>query len=176
LGTWPAACFRRTPGSRHHRGLEGLFNRDYGGNWADKTRPYDGIAGLLDELAARGRPMAILSNKPHAFTVEMVKHFLGAWRFSAVYGARDSHPRKPDPAAALEISAEMQLPPARVLYAGDTGTDMQTARNAGMFAVGCLGLPARAELEESGPGSWFPSRRNCWPTFEPGRFFLVIPY
>ena len=131
--------------------LKELFNRDYSGHWADKTRPYDGIAGLLDGLSARGRPMAILSNKPHAFTVEMVKHFLGAWRFSAVYGARDSHPRKPDPAAALEISEEMQLTPERVLYAGDTGTDMQTARNAGMFAVGVLwGFRPRAELEQNG--------------------------
>jgi phosphoglycolate phosphatase len=131
--------------------LKELFNRDYGGHWADKTRLYDGIGGLLDGLSARGRPMAILSNKPHAFTVEMVKHFLGAWSFAAVYGARDSHPRKPDPAAALQISAEMDLLPARVLYAGDTGTDMQTARNAGMFAVGVLwGFRPRAELEESG--------------------------
>jgi phosphoglycolate phosphatase len=68
-----------------------------------------------------------------------------------VYGARDSHPRKPDPAAALEISEEMQLTPERVLYAGDTGTDMQTARNAGMFAAGVLwGFRPRAELEQNG--------------------------
>jgi len=131
--------------------LKELFNRDYAAHWADKTRPYDGIAALLDGLAARGRPMAVLSNKPHAFTVEMVRHFLGAWRFAAVYGARDSHPRKPDPAAALEISEEMRLPPTRVLYAGDTGTDMQTARSAGMFAVGVLwGFRPRTELEQNG--------------------------
>ena len=131
--------------------LEELFNQDYTGHWADRTRPYEGIAGLLDALSARGRPMAVLSNKPHAFTVEMVRHFLGSWRFAAVFGARDSHPRKPDPAAALEISTEMGLAPAQVLYAGDTRTDMETARNAGMFAVGVLwGFRPRAELEESG--------------------------
>ncbi len=131
--------------------LKELFNRDYDGHWADKTRPYDGIAELLDELAARGRPMAILSNKPHAFTVQMVRHFFGSRPFAAVFGARDSHPRKPDPGAALEIGAAMGLEPARVLYAGDTSTDMQTARNAGMFAVGVLwGFRPRAELEQSG--------------------------
>ena len=131
--------------------LKELFNQDYTGHWADQTQPYEGIAGLLDALSARSRPMAVLSNKPHAFTVEMVRHFLGSWRFAAVFGARDSHPRKPDPAAALEISAEMGLAPAQVLYAGDTRTDMETARNAGMFAVGVLwGFRPRAELEESG--------------------------
>ena len=131
--------------------LQELFNRDYHEHWADRTRPYEGVAGLLDALSARGVPMGILSNKPHAFTVDMVRHFLGAWRFAAVFGARDSHPRKPDPAAALEISAALGLDPARVLYAGDTRTDMETARNAGMFAVGVLwGFRPRAELVESG--------------------------
>jgi phosphoglycolate phosphatase len=140
---------RRDPASVE--ALKQLFNQDYTGHWADKTRPYEGIAGLLDALSERGRPVAVLSNKPHAFTVEMVRHFLGSWSFAAVYGARDSHPRKPDPTAALEIGAAMGLAPAQVLYAGDTRTDMETARNAGMFAVGVLwGFRPRAELEESG--------------------------
>jgi phosphoglycolate phosphatase len=131
--------------------LQELISRDYHEHWADKTLPYEGIAGLLDGLAARGVPMAVLSNKPHPFTVDMVRHFLGSWKFAAVLGARDTHPRKPDPAAALEASAAMGLASARVLYAGDTRTDMETARNAGMFAVGVLwGFRPRAELEESG--------------------------
>jgi phosphoglycolate phosphatase len=131
--------------------LQELFSRDYGEHWADKTRPYEGIAGLLDELSSRGVPMAVLSNKPHAFAVDMVEHFLGSWKFAAVFGARDSHPRKPDPAAALEAGAAMGLAPSRVLYAGDSRTDMETARNAGMFAVGVLwGFRPRAELEEGG--------------------------
>jgi phosphoglycolate phosphatase len=131
--------------------LQELFNRDYHEHWADSTRAYEGIAELLTALSARGVPMAILSNKPHAFTVDMVRHFLGSWRFAAVFGARDSHPRKPDPAAALEISSALGLAPARVLYAGDTRTDMETACNAGMFAVGVLwGFRPRAELVESG--------------------------
>jgi phosphoglycolate phosphatase len=147
LRTLPAE--RRDPTTV--QALQELFNREYREHWADKTRPYEGIAGLLEELAARGVPMAILSNKPHAFTVDMVGHFFGSWKFAAVFGARDSHPRKPDPDAALEASTAMGLAPARVLYAGDTGTDMQTARNAGMFAVGVLwGFRPRAELEENG--------------------------
>jgi phosphoglycolate phosphatase len=140
---------RRDPGTVE--ALKDLFNRDYHEHWADRTRPYEGITGLLDALSALGRPMAILSNKPHAFTVEMVRHFFSAWKFAAVFGARDSHPRKPDPAAALEASAAMGLSPAQLLYAGDTGTDMETARNAGMFAVGVLwGFRPRAELLDSG--------------------------
>jgi phosphoglycolate phosphatase len=131
--------------------LQERFNSDYREHWADRTRPYEGVTGLLEGLSARGRPMAVLSNKPHAFTVEMVRHFFGSWSFTAVLGARDSRPRKPDPASALEAGAAMGLAPAQVLYAGDTRTDMETARNAGMFAVGVLwGFRPRAELEQSG--------------------------
>jgi len=131
--------------------LKDLFNGDYHEHWADSTRPYEGIPALLDALSARGLPMAILSNKPHSFTVDMVAHFLSAWRFAAVFGARESHSRKPDPAAALQIGQALGLAPGQMLYAGDTRTDMEPARNAGMFAVGVLwGFRPRAELLDSG--------------------------
>ena len=50
-----------------------------------------------------GLPKAVLSNKPHNFTVEMTK-MLGAWSFVAIRGLSPETPRKPDPAAALEIA------------------------------------------------------------------------
>ena len=131
--------------------LKDLFNQDYDVHWADRTRPYEGVPALLDALSARGVPMAILSNKPHSFTRAMVEHFFPSWKFAAVFGARDSHPRKPDPAAALEICAAMGLEAGDMLYAGDTRTDMQTARSAGMFPVGVLwGFRPREELVENG--------------------------
>ena len=126
-------------------------SREYAERWADKTRPYPGIPELLDALSAQKVPMAILSNKPHAFTLAIAEHYFRRWTFAAVFGARDTHPRKPDPSAALEISAAFGLRPAQVLYAGDTNTDMQTARNAGMFPVGVLwGFRDRQELLTSG--------------------------
>jgi phosphoglycolate phosphatase len=131
--------------------LKSLFNEHYGQHWADNTRPYEGVPALLDALSARGIPLAILSNKPHPFTQAMVAHFFRPWNFAAALGARESHPRKPDPAAALEICAGLGLEAAEVLYAGDTRTDMQTARSAGMFAVGVLwGFRPREELLENG--------------------------
>jgi phosphoglycolate phosphatase len=58
---------------------------------------------------------------------------------------------KPDPTAAQQIAAELGVPPAQWLYLGDTNTDMRTAHNAGMYAVGVLwGFRERAELVESG--------------------------
>lgn len=84
-------------------------------------------------------------------STSMVDHFLGDFDFAVVYGARDGVPLKPDPAAALDIAEAIRVDPAAFLYLGDTVTDMQTARAAGMYAVGALsGFPTRDELLGAG--------------------------
>ncbi len=119
--------------------------------WACKTRPYPYIPELLDELAWRKVPMAVLSNKPQDFTRLCVERLLGRWRFDAVVGAGGQFPPKPHPAAALHIAGLLGLPPARIVYLGDTNTDMQTATGAGMFPVGALwGFRPEDELRASG--------------------------
>jgi phosphoglycolate phosphatase len=91
--------------------------------------------------------MAVLSNKPEAATQWMVERLFSDWPFAAVWGERPGVPHKPDPAAALEIASAMGVDPARVLYLGDTRTDMETAVAAGMFGVGALwGFRDREEL------------------------------
>jgi phosphoglycolate phosphatase len=68
-----------------------------------------------------------------------------------VVGARPDVPKKPDPAAALGIARGLAISPGRILYLGDSATDMQTARAAGMFPVGALwGFRTAAELEANG--------------------------
>jgi len=81
----------------------GGFREAYAENWNVRTRRYEGVADLLDAATARGLKMAILSNKPHAFTRRCVDAYLSAWPFQAVLGQRDGVPRKPDPAGAREI-------------------------------------------------------------------------
>ena len=113
----------------------------------DRSAPYPGIPELLDELTRRGLPMAILSNKPEAAARWMVERLFAAWPFAEVAGERLGVPHKPDPAAAISIAHALGVQPARVLYLGDTRTDMETAVAAGMFAVGAMwGFRDRAEL------------------------------
>jgi phosphoglycolate phosphatase len=112
-----------------------------------KTRPYPGVEEMLDALAGRGVPAAILSNKPHDSTLEVVGRFFPGRAFKVVLGARDGVPVKPDPGGAIEIAAQLGFSPADILYLGDTNTDMQTATTAGMFAVGALwGFRTAGEL------------------------------
>lgn len=112
------------------------------------TRPYDGVPALLEAL--RGVPLGVLSNKPHAATLEVVRRLLPA-PWVVVLGERPGVPRKPDPAGALEAARALGARPQDVLFVGDTATDMRTAVAAGMVPVGCLwGFRDEAELRAAG--------------------------
>lgn len=127
------------------------YRQVYEQHWNVHTRPYDGIAEMLDALAARGTTLGILSNKPHGMTRQCVEGYLARWTFACVLGQRDTVARKPDPAGALEAAHLMGVAPAEVLYLGDTATDMDTARAAGMFAVGATwGFRPESELRAHG--------------------------
>ena len=127
------------------------MRQEYALHWADTTKPYPGIAELLDTLTARQIEMAILSNKPDELTKEVVKTLLPKWDFAVVAGATETIPRKPNPAGALRIASLLHCEPTDFLYLGDTNTDMQTARAARMFAIGALwGFRTATELKDNG--------------------------
>ena len=110
----------------------------YGNNLLIKTKPYDGIPGVLNEIHLRGLSMSVLSNKPHGPTREMVSACFADHQFVKVAGARPEVPKKPDPTAALAIARKLGVAPEKFLYFGDTAIDMKTAVSAGMFPVGVL--------------------------------------
>jgi phosphoglycolate phosphatase len=127
------------------------FQAAYANHWNQKTALYPGISDLLDVLRTRQIPMAVLSNKPDAFTRKCVDYFLAPWNFAAVAGEKPPTPRKPDPQGALLIAQALQIEPQEILYLGDTPVDMETARRAGMTAIGVAwGFRPAAELTESG--------------------------
>ena len=144
-----------------------LFLKDYEQNWKVKTRPYPGIPELLDALQARGIRLAILSNKPHDFTVHCVASLLPDWRFDLVFGQREGIPPKPHPAAVLEILEKLRVPQAECLYVGDTSTDMQTAVAASLYPTGVLwGFREREELVEHGARSLLKHPRDLMTLLE----------
>lgn len=130
--------------------LDKMF-KEYGGRWGDKTLPYPGIADLLDHLTAKGIRLAILSNKAHLITMKVFDKYLSKWPFEAVFGERPGIPRKPDPTVAFEIIEMLGIPADEIVYLGDSGSDMETANSAGMYAVGALwGFRNAEELMEHG--------------------------
>lgn len=139
------------PGEELHSSLVRAFREEYARRWDNVTKPYDGIAEMLDDLQRRGLRCTVLSNKPHDFTKLCVERFLGNWTFDIVQGVSDTVPPKPDPAGAKGVCARLEVPPERFVYLGDTNTDMRTANAAGMFAVGVTwGFRSAEELREFG--------------------------
>lgn len=116
-----------------------------------KTHPYDGIAEMLDALAAKNIPLGVCTNKPHHAALTLAAKLFPAGMFRAVVGDRKNSPRKPDPTNALTMAAEFGVAPESVAYFGDSGVDMQTAVNAGFLPVAVLwGFRPKDELAENG--------------------------
>lgn len=115
-----------------------------------KTKPYEGIIPLLDELKRRGMKMAVFSNKADRFTRKIVQALMPGY-FDIVIGMTTEELKKPNPTTALQISETLRIRPEKILYLGDTGIDMETARNAGMCPVGVLwGFRGEPELVAAG--------------------------
>jgi len=132
--------------------LREIFVAYYQQHKTDFTRPYPGIPELLEYLHRQQIRMAVASNKYQQGTEELIHHFFGQSYFSIVLGQRENIPVKPDPTIVEEILNGTGITDrSRVLYIGDSGTDMQTARNSGITSVGVSwGFRSRQELEENG--------------------------
>lgn len=112
------------------------MERAYRAHPLSDSRPFDGVAELVEALRETGVPLAVLSNKLHELTVRLVHNTWGEETFTSIHGAKDGVPRKPDPTAARLIASELGVEPHEMLFVGDTAIDMETAQVAGMIPVG----------------------------------------
>ena len=112
------------------------FMQYYQDHLSDRTVPYRGIPELLATLSSQGMMMAVASNKYHKATTALVSRLFPDIDFVAVMGQREGVPTKPDPSVVYEIMRIAGVSEEEVLYVGDSGVDMQTAKNAGVESVG----------------------------------------
>ena len=125
------------------------FKEYYNEHNTDCTKPYDGIVELLRKLQDNGVKMAVASNKYQQATEKIIASYFGDIDFVAVYGQRDGVNVKPDPSVVFSILADAKVPKSDVLYVGDSGVDMETARRACVDSVGVTwGFRSEKELNE----------------------------
>jgi phosphoglycolate phosphatase len=116
----------------------------------NKTKPYDGIIELLNELKARNLKLSVLSNKADALTKKITLELFPDY-FEPILGLKLEAHKKPNPVVALEICSALNVLPEETIYVGDTAIDMQTAHNANMLAVGVpWGFRDKKELIDNG--------------------------
>lgn len=101
---------------------------------ADKTKPYDGIIGVLETLRKKGYKTAVVSNKAD-FAVQQLceEYFPGL--FDVAIGEREGVQRKPAPDSVNEVLKILNLPRAEAVYIGDSEVDYMTSQNAGLDVI-----------------------------------------
>ncbi len=130
--------------------VKAVFDDIYANHFDVFTKPYDDITSLLDKLAEKGIMTAVASNKADPFTQKVVAK-LFTHKFTCVQGKMDGVEKKPSPAIVYNVMNSCNVTAEETVFIGDSGVDMQTAKNAGVKSIGCLwGFRTKEELLENG--------------------------
>lgn len=128
-----------------------VYSRIFGANCTYRVTPYEGIPELLKSLKEMGIKLAVLSNKPHGQTVDVVQTIFGRDTFDQIQGQTDSIPRKPDPAGVYRLLEKMGASRKECLYIGDSEVDIATGIAAGVRCIGVeWGFRGRQVLADAG--------------------------
>jgi len=127
-----------------------LFKEYYDKNCMVDTKPYKGIPELLARLQEMNVAIAVASNKYQEAAHRIVTHFFPDIRFASIEGQVEGRPAKPDPSIVFSVLANHPTPKSQVLYVGDSGVDMETARRACVESIGVTwGFRTASELREA---------------------------
>jgi len=111
------------------------------------TKPYPGIPELINTLSTDGYKLAVASNKIQAGAEKLIAEFFPGIPFLAVMGNSPLYPLKPDAAVVEYIMDKAGTDRNSTVMVGDSGTDIQTARNAGIPIIAVSwGFRPRHEL------------------------------
>jgi len=110
-----------------------MFVKEYTTCATDKTRPYPGVVEALQEIHSMNIPMGVCTNKPEAFTRQILDGLGLSGYFSSVVGGDSTSARKPDPEPVLTCLRGLVSEPASSLMIGDSVHDVHAAHAAGVM-------------------------------------------
>jgi phosphoglycolate phosphatase len=126
------------------------FKENYKHNMQNKTRPYNGIMELLLNLYRYNYKIAIVSNKYDAAVKELARTYFGNLIPVAI-GETTEIKRKPAPDSIYTAVQELGSELSSTILVGDSETDVQTAKNAGIPCIGVTwGFRCREVLRREG--------------------------
>jgi phosphoglycolate phosphatase len=140
VGNGAPALIRRAMGTQAselevEEALE-FFLEYYREHYLDFTTLYPGVREALDRLRDGGKRMAVLTNKPVRISRAILDGLGVGGHFFQVYGGNSFDLKKPDPIGVRALMGEAGVTADRTLMIGDSGVDIQTARNAGVASCG----------------------------------------
>lgn len=117
----------------------------------DFSEPYDGILEVVRHLKDSGAYLAVVTNKPSVAAKPIIDRFFGGL-FDVVLGVSEPCDRKPQPTQAIKASEISGISLDNAVMVGDSGTDIETARNAGIKCCSVLwGYRSADELKPFRP-------------------------
>ncbi|MBM3531080.1 MAG: HAD-IA family hydrolase [Alphaproteobacteria bacterium] len=111
------------------------FIAHYTDHIADLSRPFPGLDAALDRLAAMQCRFAVCTNKLEGLSRKLLEALGMTGRFAAICGQDTFGIQKPDPEILRRTIAAAVGRPDRAVMVGDSGTDIATARAAGVPVV-----------------------------------------
>jgi phosphoglycolate phosphatase len=111
------------------------FIAHYGAHIADASLPFEGLEAALDELASFGCRLAVCTNKLEWLSVRLLDLLGLSTRFAAICGADTFGISKPDPDILRRTISRAGGQIDSAVMVGDSGTDVATARSAGIPVV-----------------------------------------
>lgn len=124
----PQSCDKETT----EKCLE-IFKKNYSENMYNNTAPYNSILEILKDLRNNGLKIGVVSNKFDSAVKELCKKYFEDLVDIAIGQAGDV-PKKPAPDGVLK--AIKLLGAENIVYVGDSGVDVQTAKNANIPCIG----------------------------------------
>ncbi|WP_326533427.1 HAD-IA family hydrolase [Pseudorhodoferax sp.] len=116
------------------------FFQKYERRLTELTRPFEGVAALVEQLGASGLRWGVVTNKPSRFS-EPLTRGMALFASSGVLVSGDTTPyTKPHPAPLLEAARVLGVEPGACVYVGDDARDIVAGQAAGMMTVAaCYG-------------------------------------
>ena len=111
-----------------------VFDAHYDATAGTTARPYPGVGAALARLRAAGMRMAVVTNKDHRFAQRLVENAGFTPYFDVVLGGDSLPDKKPHPAPIRHCLERFNVPMHAAAHLGDSCTDVQSARRAGVAA------------------------------------------
>lgn len=129
-----------------------IMRKKYEEVYLDKTHFINGAQEVLETLYSNGVTLGIASNKFGRFSRGALRHLGVSGYFKSVIGAGDVPRNKPYPDMIHTVLKEMNLPPEKVIFVGDTLTDIETGKQAGVDVYALpTGFYSKTELSQEKP-------------------------
>ena len=131
--------------------LYGTYLERYAANIAEHSRPFPGVVAALDGLQSEGYVFAVCTNKLEWLSVRLLDALDLSPRFAAICGQDTFGTPKPNPNMLWETIRRAGGDPDRGLLVGDSETDINTARAAGLPVVAVNFGYTAIPVEQLGP-------------------------